>query len=207
MNNFGNVIHAGSAVKTFILEDREVYRLMFRHWLGDKNGHQVFFFDSPGALQSNGDPRDLEFMAAHLLVSCHRLRANYHAHAHAVYGEDLDRPTILWCRKSGVQAIFDLRDSLNEWTRCLESMRRGEVVETPSITRAMGGGRVNALVRLSRRENEVARMLVRGHSAKQVAAALGTSEGTVKNQRKAVYRKLGIVRATQLAGAMGFKAR
>ena len=31
-----------------------------------------------------------------------------------------------------------------------------------------------------------------------------TSEGTVKNQRKSVYRKLGIVRATQLAGALGF---
>jgi hypothetical protein len=44
--------------------------------------------------------------------------------------------------------------------------------------------------------------------AKQVAAALGTSEGTVKNQRKAVYKKLGIIRATQLAGAMGYsKAR
>jgi len=63
------------------------------------------------------------------------------------------------------------------------------------------------VVKLSRREAEVARMLVKGFSAKQVAAALGTSEGTVKNQRKAVYRKLGIVRATQLAGAMGFKAR
>jgi DNA-binding NarL/FixJ family response regulator len=51
-------------------------------------------------------------------------------------------------------------------------------------------------------------MLVKGLSAKQVAAALGTSEGTVKNQRKAVYKKLGIIRATQLAGAMGYsKAR
>ena len=63
------------------------------------------------------------------------------------------------------------------------------------------------LSRLSRRETEVARMLVKGFSAKQVAAALGTTEGTIKNQRKSVYRKLGIVRATQLAGAMGFRPR
>ena len=65
-------------------------------------------------------------------------------------------------------------------------------------------GHGKGISRLSRRETEVARMLVKGFSAKQVAAALGTSEGTVKNQRKAVYKKLGIIRATQLAGAMGY---
>lgn len=206
MNNPGHVNQTGSAVKTFILEDREVYRLFLRHWLGERNGHQVVFFDSPEALQANGDPRDLEFMAAHLLSGRHRPRTNVHAHAHAVYGEGLDGSTILWCRKNGVNALFDLRDRLEEWARCLEGMKKGERVETSSITRRMNGGQVKTLARLSRRENEVARMLVRGHSAKQVAAALGTSEGTVKNQRKAVYRKLGIVRATQLARAMGYRA-
>jgi DNA-binding NarL/FixJ family response regulator len=40
-----------------------------------------------------------------------------------------------------------------------------------------------------------------------VAKKNGTTEGTVKNQRKAIYQKLKIVRATQLAWAMGHGVR
>lgn len=195
-------------MKTFILENREVYRFFFRTWLGEKNGHDVMFFDSPEALQANGEPRDLEFLAAHLLPSRLYFKGNGNVRGHAVYGEGLDGSTVLWCRKSGVSAILDLRDRLEDWKRCLDGLGNGKVVETPSITRLTDqDGQAKGLSRLSRRESEVARMLVKGFSAKQVAAGLGTSEGTVKNQRKAVYRKLGIVRATQLAGAMGYKAR
>lgn len=194
-------------MKTFILENREVYRLFLRHWLGEKNGHQVVFFDSPESLQANGELRDLEFLAAHLLPNRLHFKGNGNVRGHAVYGEGLDGPTVLWCRKSGVKAILDLRDRLEDWKRCLDGLGNGDVVETPSITRIIHQGRqAKGISRLSRRESEVARMLVRGLSAREVAASLGTSEGTVKNQRKAVYRKLGIVRATQLAGAMGFKA-
>ena len=193
--------------KTFILEDREFYRLFLRHWLGEKNGHQVYFFDSPEALEANGEARDLELLASHLLPSRLQGRGNSVRCGRAVYGEGWDGSTVLWCRKSGVQAILDLRDGLEDWKRCLDGLGNGEIVETPSITRMMNGGHAKGISRLSRRESEVARMLVKGFSAKQVAAALGTSEGTVKNQRKAAYRKLGIVRATQLAGALGFKAR
>ena len=89
----------------------------------------------------------------------------------------------------------------------MEALHNGQNGETSSITHHLNNGHSKGMTRLSRREAEVARMLVKGFSAKQVAAALGTSEGTVKNQRKSAYRKLGIVRATQLAGAMGFRAR
>lgn len=204
--HYGN--GSSHAVKTFILENREVYRFFLRQWLGEKNGHQVAFFDSPEALQANGEPRDLEFLAAHLLPSRLHFKGNGNVRGHAVYGEGLDGSMVFWCRKSGVRAILDLRDRLEDWKRCLDGLGNGEVVETPSITRIVQqGGADKRISRLSRRECEVARMLVKGFSAKQVAAALGTSEGTVKNQRKAVYRKLGIIRATQLAGAMGFKVR
>ena len=199
--------HLSPSSKTFILENREVFRFFLQHWLEEKNGHQVRFFDSADALHSSDEPRDLEFLAAHLLPGRLHFKDHSRAHRHAVYGDGLDGPTVLWCRKSGVQAILDLRDGLEDWKRCLDGLGNGEVVETPSITRMMSDGHAKGISRLSRRESEVARMLVKGFSAKQVAATLGTSEGTVKNQRKAVYRKLGIVRATQLAGAMGFKAR
>lgn len=192
-------------MKTFILENREVFRFFLRHWLGDKNGHQVVFFDSPETLQANGEPRDLELLAAHLLPSRLHFKGNGNGRGYAVYGEGLDGPTVLWCRKNGVSAILDLRDRLEDWKRCLDGLGNGGVVETPSITRLVDqAGQTKGALSLSRRETEVARLLVKGFSAKQVATSLGTSEGTVKNQRKAVYRKLGIVRATQLAGVIGF---
>jgi DNA-binding NarL/FixJ family response regulator len=50
---------------------------------------------------------------------------------------------------------------------------------------------------------QVAQLLVRGYSAEQVAKKNGTTEGTIKNQRKSIYQKLKIVRSTQLAWAMG----
>lgn len=189
--------------KTFILEDRELFRFLLMKWLGDHHGHQVVFFDTPEALANNHEPRNLELMAVHLIPG--RLRWNHDrsGHGRAVYGESLDPATILWCRKNGVKGIFDLRDHAEAWNLCLQALGNGEATETPSVARALNNGYGKGLARLSRRETEVARMLVKGFSAKQVSAALGTSEGTVKNQRKAVYRKLGIVRATQLAGAMG----
>jgi DNA-binding CsgD family transcriptional regulator len=45
--------------------------------------------------------------------------------------------------------------------------------------------------------------LVLGNSTRDVAKELGVTEGTIKNQRKSVYRKLGIVRSSQLPHAMG----
>jgi len=191
-------------LKTFILEDREWYRLLLRHWLEDKNGHQVRFFDSSIAMEENGEPRDLELMAIHLLSGGFRFKKEPNGRGQAVYGEALDPTTVLWCRKSGVQGILDLQDGPDHWKECVEKVKNGEASETPSARHILHHGRGKGLAKLSRREAEVARMLVKGFSAKQVASALGTSEGTVKNQRKAVYRKLGIVRATQLAGAMGF---
>jgi DNA-binding NarL/FixJ family response regulator len=198
---------ARSRLKTFILENRELYRLLLAKFLVEKNGHEVVFFASPDELENNHDPRDFELMAAHLLPGRLHFKHNGTAHCHAVYGEGLDSATILWCRKSGVKGILDLQDGEEEWAGCLRAMGNGQTSETSSVSKALNEGHGKGVAKLSRREAEVARMLVKGFSAKQVAASLGTSEGTVKNQRKAVYRKLGIVRATQLAGAMGFKVR
>ncbi|MBD3404258.1 PAS domain-containing protein [candidate division GN15 bacterium] len=45
---------------------------------------------------------------------------------------------------------------------------------------------------LSPRELEICSMIRAGMSSKEIAAALATSEGTVRNQRKSIRRKLGI---------------
>lgn len=193
-------------IKIFVLEDREIYRLLMRHWLEEKNGHRVTFFDSPDAMEENMEERDLELCASHLLPSRLHFKktTNSNGHRHAVYGDGLDPSTILWCRKSGFAGILDLRDGMSDWNQGLENLANGVATETPHVRQHLNHGHGKGLAQLSRRESEVARMLVKGFSAKQVASALGTSEGTVKNQRKAVYRKLGIIRATQLAGVLGY---
>ena len=191
-------------LKTFILEDRELFRLLLMRWLGQDGGHQVIFFDSAEVMKTQTEVRRLELMASHLLPGRNHFRGEAGQHPHAVYGENMDAATVHWCRKNGVRGLLDLRDRAADWKKCLEAVGNGHTSETPSVSRILANGEGGGIASLSRRENEVARLLVKGLSAKQVAASLGTSEGTVKNQRKSVYRKLGIIRATQLAGAMGY---
>lgn len=191
-------------MRTFILEDRDLYRHFLERWLRENAGHEVIFFSSAESMQASPELRQLELLASHLLPSRAHFKTGHNGHSHAVYGENMDAATIHWCRKNGVKGLLDLRDGGDDWKHCLAVVSNGGSSETPAIQRNLLNGHGKGISRLSRRETEVARMLVKGLSAKQVAASLGTSEGTVKNQRKAVYKKLGIIRATQLAGAMGY---
>ena len=45
---------------------------------------------------------------------------------------------------------------------------------------------------LTPRESEVLRLMAGGYSNREIADALGTSEGTVKNQASSVFSKLGV---------------
>lgn len=51
---------------------------------------------------------------------------------------------------------------------------------------------------LSRREKEILGELVRGKSNRQIAAALGISLQTVKNQLRNIYASLGVESCRQL---------
>lgn len=57
------------------------------------------------------------------------------------------------------------------------------------------------LDRLSPREREVARLLAKGQSNKELAAALGISLGTVKDHVHAVLRKSGCSSRLEVASA------
>lgn len=52
--------------------------------------------------------------------------------------------------------------------------------------------------RLTRREQVIISMILRGHSSLSTARSLGIAEGTVKNHRKHIYSKLGISSQTEL---------
>ncbi len=55
-----------------------------------------------------------------------------------------------------------------------------------------------AVVKLTPAEVAVVTQVARGFSNREIAAALGKSEGTIKNQLSGVYRKLGIRSRVQL---------
>jgi FixJ family two-component response regulator len=63
---------------------------------------------------------------------------------------------------------------------------------------ALRDARERQLERLSVREREVALLLAKGYLNKQVAAALGTTERTVKAHRSRIMEKLGIRSAVEL---------
>jgi DNA-binding NarL/FixJ family response regulator len=50
----------------------------------------------------------------------------------------------------------------------------------------------SAAERLTKREVEVLRLVASGASNKEIASALGTAEGTVKNQTSSIFQKLGV---------------
>jgi FixJ family two-component response regulator len=63
---------------------------------------------------------------------------------------------------------------------------------------ALREARERQLGRLSGREREVALLLAKGYLNKQVAAALGTTERTIKAHRSRIMEKLGIRSAVEL---------
>jgi DNA-binding CsgD family transcriptional regulator len=63
---------------------------------------------------------------------------------------------------------------------------RGEIGHVVSVTSAVGANM------LSRSEKRVAALFAKGHSHTEIAATIGVSQSTVRNQISAVYRKLDI---------------
>ena len=130
----------GPRLKTFILENRELYRLLLAKIVSEKSGHEVVFFSSPEELENNHDTRDLELIAAHLLPGRLHFKKEGPQPRHAIYGEAMDSATILWCRKSGVNGILDLQDGAEDWSRCLQSLGNGGISETPAVARTLNEG-------------------------------------------------------------------
>lgn len=84
---------------------------------------------------------------------------------------------------------------------------RGESVLQPSVAskviaelaRLGGAPRSTALDKLSERERDVLRLIARGASNKEIAAALFVTEGTVKNHVTSILAKLEVGDRTQAA--------
>lgn len=102
---------------------------------------------------------------------------------------------------------FLLKDvSLQDLTAAIREVAAGGTVMRPVVTERIlrvAGERVATFEatddpeRLSRRELETLRLVAGGHSNREIAAAFGTTEGTVKNHVSSILGKLGVRSRTQ----------
>jgi DNA-binding NarL/FixJ family response regulator len=91
---------------------------------------------------------------------------------------------------------FMLKDvSYEQLIRAIRSIAAGETMFQPAITqrllRNVAAGPPPE-EKLTEREREVVRLMAGGYSNKEIAHALGTAEGTVKNHVSSILSKLGV---------------
>ena len=193
-----------SILRAAILEDRESIRYILRNILVEPLNCELEYFSCYKNLKELKGKPDIIFFSAQLVPYGDLIRNRDKGVKSIVFGESFAAPSVLWWRKRGADGLMDLRDGPETWRECLAQVLQGRSAATPSAEEAiLNSDPEVGLQALTRREMEVAQYLVLGRSAEEAAKTFGTSVGTIKNQRKSVYRKLGIVRATQLPWAMG----
>ena len=193
-----------SRLRMVLLEDRESIRYILRNILAEPLNFELEYLSCYKNMKEIRDKPDILFFSAQLVPYSEMIRHRQEGVKSIVFGESFTPTSVLWWRKRGADGLMDLRDGPETWRDCLAQVLQGRSAATPSAEGAiLNSDPEVGLQALTRREMEVAQYLVLGRSAEEAAKTFGTSVGTIKNQRKSVYRKLGIVRATQLPWAMG----
>lgn len=106
--------------------------------------------------------------------------------------------------KAGVSA-YVLKDVAgSELIDTIHRVMAGEVVIHPRVAKRLVKeiSRTNQkkeIVKLTRRENDILNLLVKGSSNKDMAESMYISEKTVKNHLTSIFRKLGVKDRTQAA--------
>jgi len=191
-------------IKLLVLDDRPVFRGFFDLLLADMKLQKPNFFGSYIDYKKAVSTDSLGILATHLLPPDASIDDKKSGHQNFIYGENFTPKCLHWWIDRGATGLWDLRDSVEDCKVALQAILHGEVGYSPTIQKILTEEEAKyGLHKLSKREMQVAQLLVVGRSTRDVAKELGTTEGTIKNQRKAVYKKLGIIRATQLPAAMG----
>jgi two-component system NarL family response regulator len=99
--------------------------------------------------------------------------------------------------EAGVAGYLPKSSSRQEILAAIRAVARGEEVFPPAIAAKIASGRVRG--RLNEKEMAVLRGIARGQSNKEIAAALGLAEVTVKFHVGRILEKLGVLDRTQAA--------
>jgi hypothetical protein len=185
-----------------ICEDRSFIRTLFHQWLETNLPCRMVQVSHPHELGAYSFR--LVFISTRIPPTEGRILPKHCSGAPIVFDDNFTPLTAVWWKERGAKGLLDFRDGPEEWLNCVNQVLDGKLSQTPTAKSALDANdSKRGLQLLSRREMQVAQLLVRGYSAEEVAKKNGTTEGTIKNQRKSIYQKLKIVRATQLAWAMG----
>lgn len=111
-----------------------------------------------------------------------------------------DAELLLAAARRGAQGFMSKDVSLEELVTAIKALAAGANWFQPTLTSSLRGaigfrrnGDANARVeRLTEREIEVLRLLAGGLTNRQIASALHTAEGTVKNQVSSILAKIGV---------------
>jgi DNA-binding NarL/FixJ family response regulator len=121
-----------------------------------------------------------------------------------------DEPMVAGAIRAGAHGyLVHGRFEPDELTRAVRDLADGKRIVSPSVAPVMfdlvarGNDGGSAAARdsgpdsLTEREREVMTSISRGHSNREIAAALVISEKTVKNHIRAIYEKLGVARRSE----------
>ncbi|CAB3708987.1 Transcriptional regulatory protein RcsB [Paraburkholderia sediminicola] len=97
----------------------------------------------------------------------------------------------------GVVSVLSKMEALDELWQAIEVSRKGEVYVGRSVSEALALPRddtseMSPAPRLSSRQVEVLKMLIRGQSISEIAAALGCHRRTISRQKREAMAKLGV---------------
>lgn len=108
-------------------------------------------------------------------------------------GEEMKRSARVW-------GVLRAEASAEELIAAVRALSQGLVVGSPEL---LFGGENEPVERgpLTERETEVLGLLARGLANKQIAAALGISEHTVKFHVSSIYAKLNVTNRAEAVGA------
>jgi len=172
--------------------------------IGDGGGGERILHRDYAHLVKSIQPNSVCFLAVHLVPIDVLIPSVREQVVSVVYGENFTSNCVHWWLDRGATGMWDLKDRIEDIQGGLSTATEANPIFSRSIEKALQEGNQKVgMHRLSKRELQVAKVLVLGNSTREASKKLGVTEGTIKNQRKSVYRKLGIVRASQLPHAMG----
>jgi DNA-binding NarL/FixJ family response regulator len=173
--------------------------------------------DSDGAISAVRENQpDIVVLSARLqdgeragLVVLQTLRA-LHLPSRAVVLLDNEEPElVVEVFRHGARGIFCRTGASREFRKCIQSVRDGKVWANNThwewIVSALAQdpgarpGSAQTTKALSKREEEVARLVASALSNRELSQKLGLSEHTVKNYLSRIFEKLGVSTRTELA--------
>lgn len=112
-----------------------------------------------------------------------------------------DDEALLEAVKAGARGYLLKDVSLEQLTDAIRAVAGGGTIIRPALTERVLRGlehvrrdfdALNPPDPLTKREIEILRLMAGGYSNREIADALGTAEGTVKNQASSILSKLGV---------------